>query len=137
MKRKSLDAFRVVVANRANYCCEYCRFLEQYSLASFHLDHIVSVKHGGMSILNNLAYTRSICNWNKGSDIATITAEGVPVRLYHPRHQIWAEHFKLKWAKVSPLVEVGEATIKILRINDADRVPERQMLQVIGAYPRV
>lgn len=112
MDRKSLEAFRLPVANRANHCCEYCRFPEKYALASFHLDHIISVKHGGASTLDNLAYTCSICNWNKGSDIATITSEGVAVRLYHPREQTWAEHFKLKWAKISPLTEVGAATIR-------------------------
>lgn len=136
MDRRPLEAFRVQVASRANYCCEYCRYPDLYSTTSFHLDHIISVKHGGTSTLDNLAYTCPICNWNKGTDIATILADGATVRLYHPRQQVWTEHFVLKEAVISPLSRVGEATVKVLRLNDADRVIERSTLQSSGRYPR-
>ena len=68
--------------------------------------------------------------------MATILADGVAIRLYHPQQQVWTEHFVLKGAVISPLSRVGEATVKVLRLNDADRITERLTLQSSGRYPR-
>ena len=72
MSRYISDEVRQLVANRANFCCEYCLFPEIHSFFSFHIDHIISVKHIGMTELENLAYACPYCNRNKGSDIASV-----------------------------------------------------------------
>jgi 5-methylcytosine-specific restriction endonuclease McrA len=64
-------ALRKLVAVRANHQCEYCRLHEQFSFFHFHMDHIISLKHGGKTTAENLAFSCSICNEYKGSDIAT------------------------------------------------------------------
>lgn len=70
------ESIRQFVAHRAKHRCEYCRIYERYSFLAFHIEHIVSQKHGGTSDKTNLAYSCPICNWNKGTDITTLL-EGV------------------------------------------------------------
>lgn len=64
-------AMKRQVALRAHGQCEYCRLPESVSLFSFHTDHIKSIKHGGLTILTNLAYCCPDCNFFKGSDLGT------------------------------------------------------------------
>lgn len=96
MSRYVPDSLRVMVAKRAGFRCEYCKIAEQFSFFSFHVEHIISIKHGGQTIESNLAYACSICNYNKGTDIATILPNIThPVRLYNPRIDKWEEHFSI------------------------------------------
>jgi hypothetical protein len=131
------DFLRKLVGERANYHCEYCRLPESSSFFSFHIDHIVSLKHGGSTSKENLAFCCQICNLNKGSDIATFLAdtEG-PVRFFNPRTDSWREHFEandsgLLLAKTL----IGESTIKIFKLNHLDSVIERRELIAWGLFP--
>ena len=63
---------RRLVYERANSCCEYCLIPEITSFSSHQIDHIIAEKHGGMTTADNLALSCSLCNKNKGSDIASI-----------------------------------------------------------------
>ena len=38
-------------------------------------------------------------------------------------------------ATIKPLTTIGEITVRLLRLNAPDRVPQRQALQAAGAYP--
>lgn len=85
------EALRKEVASRANFRCEYCLSFAKYSFLSFHVEHIISIKHGGSSEHDNLAYSCPICNLNKGSDIATVLDDiQKPVRFYNPRKDEWS-----------------------------------------------
>ncbi len=102
------------------------------------VDHIISEKHGGGSTAENLAYACLACNRNKGSDISSI----VPgtrelVRLFNPRTDRWADHFRLDMDGITivPLTQIGEATSRILRFNDGERLLEREALRIMGRYP--
>lgn len=121
---------RESVAERAHNCCEYCLIPERFSFFKFHLDHIIGLKHGGETTLENLANSCSVCNENKGSDIATYV--GNPeyiVRFFNPRKEKWAEHFKLdKSGEIIPLTDIGKATEKIFRFNHPDSIIERREL---------
>ncbi|MFN7115190.1 MAG: HNH endonuclease [Saprospiraceae bacterium] len=79
MSRYIPDALRTLVAERANTCCEYCLLPELYSFFSFHVDHIISVKHGGETEADNLAYACTLCNRNKGADLGTILIKNGPL----------------------------------------------------------
>jgi hypothetical protein len=95
----------------------------------------VSVKHGGKTILENLALSCSRCNRNKGSDLSTILQDkGPPIPLYNPRTDFWTDHFEVKSGEICPKSEVGEATIKILNFNTPERVLGRQLLIQAGLY---
>jgi 5-methylcytosine-specific restriction endonuclease McrA len=120
---------RARVARRAEHRCEYCLIHEDDAGFSHQVDHIVSRKHGGTSAFDNLAYACILCNRYKGSDVAAInpkTAEAV--RLFHPRHDRWVDHFRFAADFVEPLSDVGSATVRLLRLNAAERLAERRLL---------
>jgi 5-methylcytosine-specific restriction endonuclease McrA len=72
MSKSIPETLRRAVAHRASFRCEYCRRPEIDSFIRYQSDHIVSRKHGGKTILENLAHTCPICNNAKGSDLSTI-----------------------------------------------------------------
>lgn len=129
-------AVRRRVAERARYRCEYCLFPEGQSGFPHQIDHILSRKHGGTADFENLAYACALCNRFKGSDIASFDANTLRVvRLFDPRGQRWPDHFSLSGPIIDPLTVIGEITTRLLRLNTADRVIERQVLQSLGLYP--
>ena len=46
------------------------------------------------------------------------------------------EHFKVDGPTIQPLTPIGEVTARLLRLNAAERVIERRLLQHLGLYPR-
>ena len=136
MARDLADATRRMAIERAGGRCEYCRMHQDLVGFPHQIDHIISRKHGGTSRLGNLAYACVLCNRYKGSDIAAIDGSGQMVRLFDPRRDQWHEHFQIDGATIEPLTAVGEGTARLLRLNAAERVVERRILQDLGLYPR-
>jgi hypothetical protein len=136
MSRYISDILRDFVANRAAYKCEYCRVDAQNYFFSFHIDHIVSIKHGGTTSPENLAYSCQICNLNEGSDIATFLANtNNPVRFYNPRTDIWNTHFSIdETGLLEAITDIGAATIKILDLNHPESIIERQEMIRLGLF---
>ncbi|MFO0084800.1 MAG: HNH endonuclease [Pirellula sp.] len=100
------------------------------------LDHIVSEKHGGDTILENLAWACFDCNRFKGSDIASLDREtGTLVPLYNPRLQFWSEHFRVSTGAIEALSQIGSVTERILRLNLPTGVEVRIELTLAGRYP--
>lgn len=136
MSKNIPDTLRRAVAIRANYRCEYCRRPEIDSFIRYQSDHIISRKHGGKTVLENLAHTCPICNNGKGSDLSTILEdENKLIRLFHPRKDKWFEHFKVEDGLILSKTDVGEATIKLLKLNDINRILERLDLIEAGLFP--
>ncbi|MFT5167951.1 MAG: hypothetical protein ACI8P3_003190 [Saprospiraceae bacterium] len=46
------------VIGRAFNTCEYCLLHEDDAFFSFHIDHVISIKHGGDTVSENLAPPR-------------------------------------------------------------------------------
>jgi HNH endonuclease len=128
------EAARRLVIERAQRRCEYCLVHENSAGFSHQIDHIISRKHGGSSGLNNLAYACVLCNRHKGSDIASVDGSGRTIRFFDPRRDTWDEHFELDGPVVEPLTPIGEVTARVLRLNAAERVIERRLLQALGQY---
>lgn len=136
MSRYISDAIRAVVAERAGFCCEYCRLPLQYSLFRFQVDHIVSLKHGGKTALENLAFACGFCNTNKGADLGTfLDAPKHIIPFFNPRDDNWDDHFEFEGASIIAKTNVGLATVKIFGFNDVERIMERQILINAGLYP--
>ena len=130
------DDQRRHVADRADHLCEYCLLHEEDGFLRFQIDHIISLKHGGPTELDNLAFACAFCNRQKGSDIGTISPRTRHfIRFYNPRGDSWPEHFRLDGVVIEPLTEIGEGTARILGLNQPDRLLERQALAVFGRYP--
>jgi len=126
---------RRLVANRADSLCEYC-LIPDADGVGFQIDHIISVKHGGVTTEDNLAYACIFCNLQKGTDLGSIVwRTGELVRFFNPRRDFWGEHFRLDEAVIQPLTDIGEVTTRILEFNNEDRILERQTLIEVGRYP--
>jgi len=124
------------VIERAIYKCEYCQLSEIYSFLPFQIEHIISIKHGGGNELENLALACSHCNSYKGSDLTTFldNYEDIVV-IYHPRKEDWSTHFENKNGEIISKTRTGQATIKLLRLNEPERVAIRKILSQVGLYP--
>lgn len=111
----SLDPLRRETAERADFRCEYCLVREVVSFYRFHLEHIKSRKHGGATILENLAYSCPECNAHKGTDVGTFMDDDEHlIRFFNPRRDLWPEHFEIDDAGIFGTTEIGKATEKIL-----------------------
>jgi hypothetical protein len=125
---------RQVVAD-AKGACEYCKIHEYDTFFGCQVDHIIAEKHGGETVLSNLALACAVCNRAKGSDIATLV-DGELVRLFHPKQDHWHEHFEFSVDHhLLAKTKIGQATIQLLRFNDPDRILERSVLARVGRYP--
>ena len=127
---------RKLVVARAGQRCEYCRVPDYLSAFNYHIEHIIGVQHGGPNTPNNLAYCCSICNWKKGPNISTILElGGILIPLFNPRTQNWFNHFETDNGYIKPLTNIGAATIKLLDLNQLDKVEERLEMSLAGFYP--
>jgi hypothetical protein len=131
-----LASLRREVRERAKERCEYCLLAESQAFFPHEPDHLIALKHGGLSTAANLALACSDCNRFKGSDIASIDAvTGKLVRLFNPRTQRWSAHFRLSDGQIIPLTPTGRVTEQLLRLNLPNRVKVREQLAALGLYP--
>ncbi len=128
MSRYISENLRQMVIERADFRCEYCKINSAYSYFTFHIEHIVSIKHGGETVSENLAYACSLCNIKKGSDVATfINNISNPIRFFNPRTDHWRDHFIIEnTGLIGANSSIAEATIKILHLNHPDSIIERR-----------
>lgn len=126
---------RRFVADRARAACEYCRIHEADTFLGCQVDHIVSEKHGGATIADNLAFACVFCNRSKGTDVGSLTSNGQFVRFFNPRVDSWNDHFTLEDASIVARSDIGEVTTKILGFNAPERLLERKLLIKVGRYP--
>ena len=124
------------VSQRAANRCEYCGTHQSLQGALFHLEHVVPISRGGATDLENLAWACPGCNLRKSNRVEGIDAEsGIPAPLFHPRTNVWHEHFHWDEYQLVGLTAVGRATIATLDLNHARRVRIRQAEQVFGLFP--
>jgi hypothetical protein len=129
------NELRQLVAARADYRCEYCLMPQSASLHKYEPDHIVSRQHDGNTVADNLALACWRCNRNKGPNVGSFDPEtGALIQFFNPRRQMWNEHFDLIGGFIQPLTPEARVTVKILRINDEDRLTERRNLMEAGLY---
>jgi hypothetical protein len=130
------QSLRQLVYDRANGRCEYCRLHAEDAFYPHEVDHIYAEKHGGETIENNLCLSCFECNRHKGSDLSSLDPEsGEVVRLFHPRYDIWTEHFTLDGPSIKPLTPQGRVTVKLFQMNMPERILEREILIKAGRYP--
>jgi hypothetical protein len=84
----------ILVAARAEHRCEYCHAPECIFNLPFEIEHIVPPAHQGPDDESNWALACRSCNLSKSNHLTgwDVVADG-EVRLFHPRHDSWAEHF--------------------------------------------
>lgn len=127
-------ALRALVRQRAQDCCEYCRLPQAASqFASFHVEHIIARQHGGTTEPDNLALACSFCNFHKGPNIASLDrSTGQLLPLFHPRRDVWDEHFTWRGTTIVGLTAIGCVTVELLAMNDWQRIELRDTLHLLG-----
>ena len=128
-------ALRNAVWQRAKARCEYCRMPQQFDRTTFEVEHIIAEKHGGPTMLENLALACFFCNRYKGPNISGLdphTSQLTP--LYDPRGDDWSAHFAWDGPVLQGLTPQGRVTIAVLRINDPPRVMHRSLLIASGDF---
>jgi hypothetical protein len=128
------DALKSLVRRRAGDICEYCRLPQSASrFVRFHIEHIIACQHGGPTEADNLALACSFCNFHKGPNIASLDPESNALApLYHPRRDRWSDHFRWDGTLAVGLSAIGRATIRLLAMNDWQRVELRENLRMLG-----
>lgn len=122
-------ALRRLVEERANYRCEYCLLAAGVAFFSHEVDHVIAVKHGGATDADNLAIACWRCNRYKGSDLGSFDPQtGAFSFLFNPRTQKWDEHFKIEDFSVVGLTPQGRTTVRLLQLNNDERIAERRRL---------
>ena len=131
MTRGLLRAVQLASGGR----CDYCRTPEHLDPLPFQVDHIISIQHGGPTVLSNLAWSCLHCNKHKGPNIAGIDPEtGQLVGLFHPRRQSWNRHFEWDGPVLVGRTRSGRATIVVLAINHPNVLEVRAEFFHEGAW---
>jgi HNH endonuclease len=124
------------VWRRAGGRCEYCHLPWAFHPTPFQIDHIIAEQHGGLTVSDNLAIACLRCNKRKGPNLSGVSAEtGEIVRLFHPRKDNWADHFRWDGALLVGRTPIGMATIAVLAINHPTAVAVREALIAVGVVP--
>jgi hypothetical protein len=77
-----------------------------------------------------------MCNRRKSSEIGALDpTTGQLVRLFHPRLQIWRDHFRFEGTHIKGLTAEGRATVEFLQLNSPERLLERAALISVGRFP--
>ena len=128
------EAIRHLVVARAGGACEYCRLLQATAGVTFHLEHILPRAERGATVLTNLALSCPGCNLAKAERTSGIDALGRAQPLFNPREADpwllgWLLHFALDRGTglIVPRTPRGEATLHVLKMNDAMRVFARKL----------
>jgi hypothetical protein len=127
-----------LVRKRANFCCEYCQSLENFSPQTFSMEHVIPIILGGNNTLSNLALSCQTCNNHKYNKIEVFdkeTQQTIP--LFNPRKDTWTEHFKWSddFKNILSLTNIGRVTIKTLDINRPSLLNFRYAVASAGEHP--
>lgn len=123
---------------RANSRCKYCHAPTEAHNFFFDVEHIRPLADGGDSALDNLALACRSCNIFKGTRRQAADPEtGVVVALFHPRRDIWEDHFAPD-ADATILIDLtptGRATLVALQINSAEQQTARRHWIRLELFP--
>ncbi len=125
---------RRAVSERAEHRCEYCQLPDVVpNLIRFHLEHIRARRHGGSSLLSNLAWACPRCNERKGTNLSAVDPDRNRVaRLFNPRRDPWARHFVWEGFRIRGITSIGRATAWLLDFNSHERLKLRRGLRTLG-----
>lgn len=131
-------SLRRKVAERSQYRCSYCQTQLSIIGLSFTIDHIVPIKLGGSSDIDNLCLACWDCNIAKKARTTGLDSQtGEQIRLFHPNQQNWPEHFE--WnengTEINGLTPTGRATVLTLKLNRRRLVASRRRWVKVGWHP--
>ena len=132
------NSLRQQVRQRSGNRCEYCLSHQDYVMGRLQIDHILPIAEGGTDDSENLCFACELCNqskWKQTEAIDPVTQSMVP--LFHPRRQVWKEHFE--WvddgSRIVGLSPEGRATVVALKLNNPLAVRVRSNWVQAGWHP--
>jgi hypothetical protein len=128
---------RMLVLQRADGICEYCRLWQEHEpFIRFQVEHIIPTKHGGSDALFNLALTCYFCNTHKSSNLTGIDPKTRRLaRVFKPRKQKWERHFRWSGVLIVGRTPVGRTTVEVFGMNLPARIALRETLVELGQWP--
>ena len=126
------------VIEQANGCCEYCQSQARFATQPFSIEHILPVSKGGETTLGNLVLSCQGCNNHKYNKTEAYDAvSGETVSLFHPRGQVWLDHFvwNSDFSLVIGITSVGRSTVEALRLNREGLVNLRRIQYDANEHP--
>lgn len=122
-------ALEELVPRRARYRCEYCLLPQAVVTTPFQFDHVFAQSHGGLTTADNLAFACFHCNNFKGTSLAGLDPDtNQVIRLFHPRRDIYENHFRWQGENIIGLTPEGRVTVRTLRLNHPLRLAVRRSL---------
>ena len=127
---------REAVRERAGGRCEYCHLAQRHQqFHPFHIEHIVARQHQGSDDFSNLALACHQCNLHKGPNLTSVDPDtGEIIILFHPRRDMWDDHFRWDGPVVAGKTATGRTTAWLLAMNSEERVELRRWLIILGAH---
>jgi hypothetical protein len=133
-----MNPLYVVVSQRAEHRCEYCRAPEVIFNCAFEVEHITPTSLGGGDDDSNLGLACRICNLRKSNRVTGVDKETkTEVSLFHPRRDQWAHHFEVEstTGQIIGLTATGRATISHLDLNSELQLQARIQWIRLGIFP--
>ncbi len=125
-----------LVRERARNRCEYCGMHQSLQGGTFHIEHVVPRCRNGLTDEANLAFACPGCNLQKSNRVEVPDPEtGRSANLFHPRRQVWNEHFQWDDFGIVGTTATGRATVAALSLNDERRVRIRQAEKMFDLFP--
>jgi hypothetical protein len=123
-------SFQRRIRLRAGNRCEYCGIPQAGQEATFHIDHVLPRRDGGLTTLENLALACVSCSLRKGARTeARDPHTGEMASVFNPRTQRWEEHFDLADdSLILGKTAIGRGSVAVLRMNRPIAVEIRRML---------
>jgi len=101
----------------------------------FHLEHIRPRRHGGPTVLQNLAWACPRCNERKGANLSGFDPDTDKMaRLFNPSRDQWARHFVWDGLHIRGVTATGRTTAWLLEFNSDERLKLRQGLRKLGLF---
>jgi hypothetical protein len=129
---------RLFVAQRGQFCCEYCMSQAKYSPDYFSIEHIIPQIKNGTDAVTNLAYACLACNNHKYVHVEALDPiTGLLIPLYHPRLDNWEAHFCWSddYSILTGITPKGRATVDKLKLNRSSLINLRLVLAAISKHP--
>jgi len=135
---RAKDKRRQFVFERAHFECEYCRSPQELLMADLEIEHIRPKAKGGKTVDGNLCAACRKCNELKRVQTKAVDPEsGARTPLYHPRTQIWNDHFEFSvdGSFILGKTTLGRATVEALQLNRPRAVLLRRLWMKAGWHP--
>ena len=94
-------------------------------------EHVRARQHRGTDDPDNLALACVRCNLNKGPNLTGVDPRtDAVVPLFHPRTDVWEDHFAWSGIEIVGRTPTGRATVDTLKMNEERRLEVRRARSV-------